>query len=91
MNYHELLKYAIDKSGLSHREIVRKCAEEGLDISQSYLSLLSRGDASPASDKINGILGKVLSTITDINPDDLIIASYRHKIPADVLAKLHEK
>lgn len=90
MNYQELLNTAVKDSGWSMREIAKRCTKNGLNISQSYLSQLCKGDAPPASDKVNRMLGNVLSVVTSIDPDDLIIAAYREKIPPDILEKLKE-
>ncbi|WP_407270003.1 hypothetical protein [Radiobacillus sp. PE A8.2] len=88
MNYHEMLKLAIKESGWSMREIARRCTEDGVNLSQPYLSKLCTGEIPPASDKVNKILGKILSVVSDISKDDLLVAAYVEKIPADVLKKL---
>jgi transcriptional regulator with XRE-family HTH domain len=83
--YHELLKKAVGESGWSMREISRRCKEKGVGLSQGYLSQLCRKEVPPASDKANTALGEVLSLVTDLKPEELIVASYREKIPSDVL------
>lgn len=85
MNYHALLTHHINKSGWSMREISRRCKERDVNVSQSYLSQLCRGVVNPASDKVNKELGNVLSIVTDIEPNELVIASYKMKIPVEIL------
>ncbi len=83
LKYSDLLYKTIRESGWSMREVARRC-----DISQSYLSLLCNGEAPPASDETNRVLGKVLSPVTDIEKDEFLIAAYLEKIPSEVLDKL---
>lgn len=77
MKYHQLLKQYIENSGLSHREISRRCKEKGTPISQAYISQLAKGDVPPASDEVN----RMLAVVTGGDPDALIIAGYREKAP----------
>jgi transcriptional regulator with XRE-family HTH domain len=90
MTYHEMLKVAVKESGWSMREIARRCTKNGVNVSQPYLSKLCTGEMAPASDKVNKVLGKVLSVVSNISEDDLIIAAYLEKIPEDILEKLRE-
>lgn len=84
MTYQEIIKEAITRSGKSLSFISRKCFMEGANISPSYLSKLQSGKISPASDKINCILAKVLN----LDTEELLVAAYKKKIPAAVLKKL---
>lgn len=77
MKYHQLLRQYIEKSGLSHREISRRCKEKGTPISQAYISQLAKGDVPPASDEVN----RMLAAVTGGDPDALIIAGYKEKAP----------
>lgn len=84
MSYQEMIKRAITNSGKSLSFISRKCFEEGVDVSPSYLSKLQGGKMSPASDKVNNVLAKVLN----IDSEKLLVAAYKEKVPAAVLEKL---
>lgn len=84
MTYHKILRKAVQESGLSMREICRRCTDQGVKVSQGYLSQLCRDGSSPASEKVNNILAKVLN----IDADKLLVAAYREKVPAAVLEKL---
>jgi repressor LexA len=84
MKYHELLTSCIAKSGISLREIARRCGEKGLKVDYSYISKLKHNAMPPASDKVNEILANVL----DADPDLLILAAYRSRIPGKVLKML---
>lgn len=88
MSYHEKLASAIQQSGLSLRKISEKCTDGGCNVSQSYLSQLCTGDAKPASDKVNEILGKVLSEYSNMTSEELIVAAYKERIPPQILEKL---
>lgn len=84
MKYHRILEKYISDSGLSLREIARQCLEKGLDIDHSYISKLKRNVMPPASDKVNKVLAEVLGS----DPEALVDAAYREKIPANVLKRL---
>lgn len=85
LTYSQLLARSIEKSGLSLEEIsyeVEKLIGSGP--TKEYLSRLKNGRISPASDKLNDALAKVLGM-------DLIefkTAAYREKIPRDILKNL---
>lgn len=85
-----MLRVAITESGWSMREIARRCTKNGVNLSQPYLSKLCTGEIPPASDKVNKILGNILSVVSSISEDDLLIAAYLEKIPDDILAKIKE-
>lgn len=84
MRYHALLEKYISESGLSLRKIAGLCNKKGLGINYSYISKLKNNALPPASDKVNKILAEVLGG----NPEELIVAAYREKIPANILKKL---
>lgn len=84
MCYREILREAINKSGKSLDLIAKECFVGGFNVTTSYLSKLQNGKKSPASDKVNNILAKVLN----IDADKLLVAAYREKVPAAVLEKL---
>lgn len=84
VRYHDLLDKYISDSRLSLREIARRCHKKGLGIDHSYISKLKRNVMPPASDKVNEILANVLGA----DPDALLIAAYREKIPANIVEKL---
>lgn len=88
MSYHELLKKCISESGWSMREISKRCGSLGTSVSQVYLSQLSRGEVSPASDKVNKTLGVVLSQVVQMDKDELYFEAYKQKIPRDVIERI---
>lgn len=83
-----MLKYAVSESGWSMREVARRCTSSGVNLSQGYLSRLINDSIPPASDPINKALGKVLSPVSNIDPDALYIEAYKERIPSDVLTRL---
>lgn len=86
MEYSQIIKGHIKSSGKSLRKIARECAALGVPISPTYISKLKNGRHAPPSDKVNMTLAKVLGC----NQEELLLASYRQKIPGDVLGKLVE-
>ncbi|OME23386.1 hypothetical protein [Paenibacillus odorifer] len=88
MSYKKILSRSIKESGWSMREIARRCTNKGVNLSQGYLSKLINEDIPPASDKINLVLGEVLSPVTSIEFDELYIEAYKDRIPKRVLDKL---
>lgn len=88
--YHMILKSAVKESGWSMREISRRCKKIGVSLSQSYLSKLCTGEVPPPSDKLNVVLGELLSTVSSVTKDKLLVAAYKERIPEAVLQKLKE-
>lgn len=80
MKYNELLNECIQKKGLSHREISRRCKQAGTPVSQAYISQLVKGEVPPPSEDITKILAKV----TDCDAEKLIWLGYIEKAPAEV-------
>lgn len=92
MEYHELLRAAIEESGWSLTEITRRMERQtGVKITKSYLSKLMNGKKPPASEQINSALAYVLSPVTSINLKDLRVAAYKQLIPSDVLQEIIER
>ncbi|WP_075982607.1 helix-turn-helix domain-containing protein [Bacillus massilinigeriensis] len=89
--YHLILKSAVKESGWSMREISRRCKKNGVSLSQPYLSKLCTGEVPPPSDKLNKVLGELLSTVSSVTKDELLVAAYIERIPKEVLQKLKEK
>lgn len=88
ISYHEILSKAVRDSGLSMREICKLSANQGVKISQGYISQLCRGEVSPASDRVNKALACILSKTSDLTEEELIVAAYRVKIPEEILKVL---
>lgn len=84
MKYREMLSFLIRNSGKNLKEIAEQCQLHGVSIDASYISKLQTGKKPPASDKLNRVLSEVLGG----NLDELIVAAYREKIPANVLKRL---
>jgi len=83
--YSEILRSAIRESGLRSEKILSELeAMTGLRPTPEYLSRLKNGKGSPASDKLNIALAKVLN----IDPDELLAAAYREKVPPNVLKRM---
>jgi len=77
MAYRELLSRMIEKSGLSLREISRRCNQKGQKIDASYISKLQTGKQITASEEINRIIAEVCGG----NADQLIWDGYMEKAP----------
>jgi transcriptional regulator with XRE-family HTH domain len=69
MNYHELLKHYIEKSGLSLSEIEEKMREKGYSTNKAYISRLQNSKIPPAGDDIN----EALAEITGGDAEELIL------------------
>ncbi|WP_168121926.1 hypothetical protein [Paenibacillus sp. HB172176] len=75
-NYRELLKSDIDSSGLSLREISRRCAVNDNPVSQAYISKLLKGDIPPASEHVT----KAITDVTGGDAKKLIIAGQMERL-----------
>ncbi len=84
MSYSSVLAGFIEQSGKSLNEISRNCAVYGVKITPSYISKLKNGKNRPPSDKVN----KAIARVVGCDPEDLILAAYRQKIPSNILSKL---
>jgi transcriptional regulator with XRE-family HTH domain len=78
MSFKDTLAVAIENSGLTIREISKKCEELGMPITHSYISQLRSGKSNPPSEEII----KILSKICDINENVLILEAYLDKAPS---------
>jgi SOS-response transcriptional repressor LexA len=58
--YSQLLKDAIEESGLTLDKIVERCKKKGLDIHATYISKLRTGKALPPSPEITQTLAEVI-------------------------------
>lgn len=78
MSYRQLLSQMIEQSGLSLREIARRCNEKGQKIDASYISKLQTGKQITASEEINRTIAEVCGG----NTDQLIWDGYMEKAPS---------
>lgn len=77
MSYREILSESIEKSGLTLKEISILCKDQGVKITESYISQLRSGKLTSPSIDISQALSKVLN----IHPDILVLESYLDKAP----------
>lgn len=78
MNYSQLLDKAIVESGLSLRQIEKRCKDMGLSITPSYISQLKNGKLPPPRPEVTEVLVKVLQARDETQ---LIFQSYFDKAP----------
>lgn len=78
MSYRELLSQMIESSGLSLREISRRCIDKGQKIDASYLSKLQTGKLITSSEDINRTIAEVCGG----NADQLVWHGYMDKAPS---------
>jgi hypothetical protein len=78
MNYSQLLEKAITESGLSLREIEKRCKDAGLNVTPSYISLLKNGKLPPPEPEITLALVKILEAKDE---SQLIFQGYFDKAP----------
>jgi len=81
MAYKELLSEIIKKSGLSLREISKRCESLGVPITPSYISQLQTGKLPPASEENSRALAKVCGYFED----KLVLEAYLENAPHQVL------
>jgi len=84
LKYHEILSELIKKSGKNLKNIANECQGRGIRVDASYISKLQTAKKPPASDRLNRILAEVLGG----DPEALVVAAYREKIPTEILEKL---
>lgn len=82
MNYNELYNKLLAESKLTPREIIAKCKEHDLDITQGYLSNLKKIDGKIPSDKISTILAKVFNAKYE---NILVVQAYIDRAPKPIL------
>ena len=80
MSYNKTLQNMIKNSGLTLKEVAERCKAEGVSIDPSYISKLSGGNQSPASEEINIALAKACGQ----DPEDLLFESYLEKAPDSI-------
>lgn len=79
MNYSQLLSKAINESGLSLREIEKRCKDLGVNITPSYISQLKNGKLPPPRPEITVALAEVLHARDE---SQLIFQGYFEKAPS---------
>ncbi len=77
MRYHELLGKMILQSGMTLRDISKKCKELGVKVDPSYISKLQSGNYNPASDEVN----RAIAEACNHSADELLYAGYIEKAP----------
>ena len=83
--YKDLLSCYIRKSGLSLRQIARRCRDRGQHIDSSYISKLQNGHLPPPSEDVSRVLADVLGG----NSDVFVYLGYIAKAPAIIRQKLY--
>ncbi|ETT45251.1 hypothetical protein C162_21983 [Paenibacillus sp. FSL R7-269] len=86
MEYKELLKSYIDKSGLSLREIEEQMRIKGFSTNKAYISKLQNGVHPPAGEDIT----RALAEVTGGDIDALLLAGYIEKAPDEIKSILTE-
>ncbi|KIL45731.1 transcriptional regulator [Jeotgalibacillus soli] len=85
--YSEMLSKSVEESGLKLDKIADLIENQiGSKPSKEYLSRLKNGKTSPASNKINDALARILG----IDPWDLKTAAYREKVPHEVIKRFQK-
>lgn len=82
MNYNELYNKLLKESELTPKEIINKCKEEGIEITQGYLSNLKTINGKIPSDKISKVLAKILHAKYE---NILIVQAYIDRAPKPIL------
>lgn len=81
MPYARLLNEYIEKSGISTRDIAKKCAKAGQSVSPSYISILRNEDSKRVpSDELSSVLEKILGADEGL----FVLEAYLEKAP-DIL------
>ena len=78
MVYAKMLDEMIRKSGLSLRQITKRCRDLNYEITPSYISQLKNGKLPPPSEEISKALASVCE---DKNPMKLVFQGYLEKAP----------
>ncbi|MFA5527344.1 MAG: S24 family peptidase [Peptostreptococcales bacterium] len=78
MNYANILDQMISDSGLSLRNITKRCKELDCNITPSYISQLKNGKLSPPSEDVSTKLSIVCG---EKNPTKLVFQGYLEKAP----------
>jgi transcriptional regulator with XRE-family HTH domain len=61
-----LLYRARKRAGLSQREVAERCEQAGVEVSQSYISLLEQGRHMPSVHLLAALAPAVRATIDDL-------------------------
>lgn len=77
MAFKDTLSRAIEKSGLTAKEISNRCEQEGLKITEAYISKLRTGKQQSPSEQVIKVLAKVL----EIDEQLLLIEAYLDNSP----------
>jgi SOS-response transcriptional repressor LexA len=80
INYSNLIKSYISKSGYKLDELSELLNEQGISATKEYLSRLQNGKRPPASDDLNIALAK----LTGNDPNEIIISAYIEKAPENI-------
>lgn len=78
MSYSQMLSEIIEESGLSLRQISRRCSDLELNITPSYISQLKNGKLPPPSEEVSLVLAKVCGSK---NQAKLVFQGYIEKAP----------
>ena len=78
MDYAGMLSKIINESGLSLRQIAKRCSEQEISITPSYISQLKNGKLPPPSESISLTLAKVCGWK---NSATLVFQGYMEKAP----------
>ena len=78
MNYSNMLSGIVDASQLSLRKISKRCSEQGVSITPSYISQLKNGKLPPPSENISLILAQVCGSKKSTQ---LVFQGYMEKAP----------
>lgn len=81
MNYAEMLNQIIDQSGLSLRQIAKRCKELDLSITPSYISQLKNAKLPPPTEEVSLTIAKVCGSKKQA---ELVFQGYMEKAPAMV-------
>lgn len=85
LNYYELLRSYIKKSGLSLSEISEKLEPHGYKVSKGYISQLQNGKTeNPATEKLN----RALAAVTGGDVEQLLTAALIENAPIEIKDKI---
>ncbi len=82
--YFHLLSHHIQQSGLTLRQIAKRCRDLHHSIDPSYISKLQTGQLPPPSEEVSQTLAKVLNA----DAEELIYLGYIEKAPLVIKQKL---
>lgn len=82
MNYNQLLNKIMNESGLSQKEIIIKCQEQGINMKQGYISNLKTVEGRIASDEISLAIARACNAEYEYI---LIVQAYLDKAPQYII------